>query len=366
MHVARRLHLRVLARVVRDQRRAGIVELVARRARAAVRQQPVRRRAAAQARHDDAVRLTGNDRHESCWIVGRGDGGRRVHEDAVAVRAPVTRRVAVVDAVLILVLVADDDVAAAVEEILTGREPEAAVVAVAVAGRAVVALELEAREVLVEHDVDDARDGVGAVRRRSTARHRLHAVDDHRRNEVQIDAAALVRRYVTHRIDERQRARAEVRVQAAQVRHRGADEERAAAGRGRLKSRDVGGVLNQRFADADKPEIAQIFAVDRRRRRRRGVVAAADATAGDRQLFDGFLLRERGRRRRQARPQSTETRVSNGQWPFREASEIPLKLCEDNRQGGWLAHPLRRRTAENVMGQNYTPDIVVLSIGNSS
>ena len=88
-----------------------------------------------------------------------------------------------------------------------------------------------------------ARDGARAVGGGGAARHDVDAVDQDRRDEVQVDAVALVRRHEAPAVHQVQRAAAEERIQAAQVGDRGAGEEVRVAGRGRRVVREVGGQL---------------------------------------------------------------------------------------------------------------------------
>src|SRR6185503_14744217 len=122
-------------------------------------------------------------------------GGRRlpVRDDAGVRAAPVARRRALEDAVGVLALDTDDEVAAVADG---GSEGEAVVraVAVAFAARAEVDLGLDAFVVAVEQNVLHAADRARAVRRRGAARHGFEAIDQNGRNEVQVDAVALIRR----------------------------------------------------------------------------------------------------------------------------------------------------------------------------
>ena len=143
---------------------------------------------------------------------------------------------------------------------------------------------------MFEDDIDDARDGIRAVGGRRTAGDDVHAFDEHRRDQRQIDCAALGVRHDAPRIDERQRACAEERIQAAQVRELRADVEVADADVGLGKERRV---LRHRACDVanvDQPEILDLLGVDRGHGLRRIETAARDARAGDDDFFGRRLL----------------------------------------------------------------------------
>ena len=182
--------------------------------------------------------------------------------------------------ILCLVLRARHDVAATVEHLRAAGDADVLVVAVAVR-RAEVEIDLHPLEVFVEQDVDDAGNGVRPVRGRRTARDHFQSVDQHARNGVELHAVAVVGRHVPLRIDERQRPGAEERVQAAQIRECGADEECAATGILRLKVRDVGRDLRHQVGDVDDAQALHVLIVDDGRRSRGVVVIAPDARSRD-------------------------------------------------------------------------------------
>ena len=81
----------------------------------------------------------------------------------------------------------------------------------------------------LHNEVHDARDRVGAVLRRCAASHDLGPLHEHRRNQREVDGAALGLRHHSLRVDERQRSGAEERIEAAEVRELRTDVEIADA-----------------------------------------------------------------------------------------------------------------------------------------
>ncbi len=109
--------------------------------------------------------------------------------------------------------------------------------------------------------------------------------------KFEVDAVALVGRHEAAAVDQRERAAAEERVQAAQVRDGGTGEEVRVAGRVRRVVRQVGRQLRDDVADVHEAEILDVLLVDHRGRVGRIEVGrAADARAGH-----GHFI-ERGKR----------------------------------------------------------------------
>jgi len=119
-------------------------------------------------------------------------------------RAPVAGRCARSNRILLLKLGADQHVpAAVVAEGHAEAERGVHVLAVAFGRLAVIELCFEPLEVFVQDHIDDARNCIRAVSSRSTAGDDLHALDEHRRDQRQIDCAAFGVRHDAARVDER-------------------------------------------------------------------------------------------------------------------------------------------------------------------
>ncbi len=169
--------------------------------------------------------------------------------------------------------------------------------------RAVLEVEVDALEVLLENEVDDTRDRVRAVHRRRAARDHLDALDRRRRNRVQVDR---------HRGVDRHRAIAVEQHEVA-IGSEPAKAQRGRAGRGRRARVDelaVGHLrvargrgnelrqLIQRVLDRDRALLLERRRVDRLDRAVGLVVAPHDARARDDDLFrlllrGGFLRARR-------------------------------------------------------------------------
>ncbi len=87
-----------------------------------------------------------------------------------------------------------EEMAASAEQ--RGAEGKFGLVAggIAVIRDAGIDVEFEALVALVEHEIDDAGDGIGAIDRRGAAGHDIHPVDQHLRQRVDRDRAVCVGR----------------------------------------------------------------------------------------------------------------------------------------------------------------------------
>jgi hypothetical protein len=99
--------------------------------------------------------------------------------------------VAVEDFVVLFVLAGRVDVQAAIEEVLAGQHRQAAVQLTADLGALIDlsqrAIDFQAFEVTTQHEVDHARDGVGAVQGRVRTGDDFHVLDQQARDGVDID-----------------------------------------------------------------------------------------------------------------------------------------------------------------------------------
>ncbi len=190
------------------------------------------------------------------------------------------------DRILVLRLDAEQQVDLVVHECVAPRDRDVTIAPVALTRLAVVDLRLEAFELRIEHHVDDAGDGVRAVSRRSAARDDLGAPHEHGGDQHEIDGAALRVRHDPFGVDERQRARSEVRVQTPQIRELRADVEVADADVGVGEERGVLWQRAQDVADVHDAEVLDLRRIHYRQRLSRIESAARDARAGN----DDFLF----------------------------------------------------------------------------
>ncbi len=117
--------------------------------------------------------------------VGRGRG-RVLHQHGIVVPT----HLALVDRVIAPGMVAtDDEMAAAAIEIATIGAGDLDLTILHAAAVTVGDVALEARETLVENQVDHASHRIGAVGGRSAAGHHVDAADQLRRQQVEVDAA---------------------------------------------------------------------------------------------------------------------------------------------------------------------------------
>ena len=86
--------------------------------------------------------------------------------------------------------------------------------AVVAVGDAGLRVNVEAFEVVLQNEVHDAGDGVGAVDGRRAARDDLDALDHRFREQVDVDSAEPIRRHHPAAVEQHERA---LRAQAAQV-----------------------------------------------------------------------------------------------------------------------------------------------------
>ncbi len=85
-----------------------------------------------------------------------------------------------------------DDVAAAAIEVPAKRDAQVIHLAVALLENRVRPVELHALEVSLHDEVNNARHGVGAVYGRRATRDHLHALNETRRNHVDIDQSVIL------------------------------------------------------------------------------------------------------------------------------------------------------------------------------
>ena len=182
---------RVLTGVVRNERRSSGVELLLHASEGRE-----------QARFGG--RQLGRPRDDEIRLAVAGRREIRIRVNRPRFRAPVAGRCAGSNRILLLKLGADQQVpAVVVAEGHAEAERGVHVLAVAFGRLAVIKLCLEPVELLVQDHVDDARNCIRAVRGRSTAGDDLHSLDEHRRDQRQIDCAAFGVRHDAPRVDER-------------------------------------------------------------------------------------------------------------------------------------------------------------------
>ncbi len=175
---------------------------------------------------------------------------------------------------------------AIVEESVSESRRSVPVPAVTIVGLEVVDVDFATLELVVENDVHDTADGAGAVRCRSATRHRVDALHQHLRDEVQIETITLVSLYRATGIDQGQSAAAEKRVQAAQIGNIGAGKERGVSRIGGSEVRDVGRRHRHGRADVHDTQVIHRRAVDHGGGRRGGEIRCAlDASARNGDLF---------------------------------------------------------------------------------
>ena len=153
-------------------------------------------------------------------------------------------------------------------------------------------------EVVLENEVDDTADGVGAVHGRRTARNDLDALDRRRGNRVGVDDHGGVDRHGATTVDQHE---VTVRAEAAQTDRRYADRVRGRLLHVRRRElRDGGRELRQAVQDrldADRGRLIEHLLIDRQDRCIRREVLAADARARDGHLIEHVLLGEHVPRR---------------------------------------------------------------------
>ena len=101
---------------------------------------------------------------------------------------------ALIDRIGLLIADRQDSVTAAFVEIATDGQIGTDRLAIALFGEAGRQLQVNAREILLGDEVDDARDGIGTISGHGGAGQRVDALDKGQRNVVQIDAATNARR----------------------------------------------------------------------------------------------------------------------------------------------------------------------------
>ena len=156
------------------------------------------------------------------------------------------------------------------------------VLAIALRGLAEVHIQLAALELASQEHVVHARDGARTVGGRCTAGHHVHALDEHRRDEVEIDAVTLVGGDEATAVNEVQGTAAEEGVQTTQIGDGRTGEKVGVAGGSR---RVVGHVRRQRLDRITHVHNAHVLEVvgihDRGRVGGVEVGGALDARAGD-------------------------------------------------------------------------------------
>ena len=134
---------------------------------------------------------------------------------------------------------------------------------------------------VLEDEVDDARDRVRTVDGRIAARDDVDPFDQVRRDGVRIDRDAVVehvRADMAAAVDQHERA---LRVEAAQIEQVEAGCAEEAGGVRGAEGGAQGGQLVQRVADRDLTGLEELLAADGRDRRGGFEVRAADARSGD-------------------------------------------------------------------------------------
>src|SRR6185312_7657292 len=165
---------------------------------------------------DDVVRLAvgGNRRvrpGRRCPVV------QGIGEQSLLRAAPVAHLRADADVLGVLVFGADDEMGT-VPEVTAVSEREVSVAAVVVRGLAVVGLEFEPAQLLVENDVHHTGHRVGPVDGGGAAGDHFSPGHQHRGDQGDVHAAAGGLRHDTLGVDQGQGACSEEGVQAAQVR----------------------------------------------------------------------------------------------------------------------------------------------------
>ena len=159
---------------------------------------------------------------------------------------------------------------------------------VALASLAVADIEVGAFVVVLQDEVDDAGHRVGAVHGRRTARDRLDALHGRRRNRVDVDGTERVDRHAAAAV-ESTRFRLAPRPRRLRVEAPGSVRRRRAATSVTSNCVTAGTNCGSWFItrlDADRHRVVEGLLVDRDDRAVRLEVAAHDARARDRDLFE--------------------------------------------------------------------------------
>ncbi|MNJ36263.1 hypothetical protein D3C77_310450 [compost metagenome] len=226
-------------------------------------------------------RLAGQVGGRQASRAAREDGGR-----AGSLRRPLARVLVHLGAVEVAGV--ENGVTLAVVEVAAERDVGRPLFAVALFRQAVLRVELNALEVVLQDEVDHPRDSVGAVGRGRAARDDFNAIDQRGRNGVGVNGAAGGR---THRTTAVEQHQVTPRAQAAQV-----DEGPTVRGRvvrlrrqaGRHLRQGVQVVLERRGA-----RVRDVLLLNRQDRALGDGVATRDARAGHHDLIDAgdFFLR---------------------------------------------------------------------------
>ena len=175
-----------------------------------------------------------------------------------------------------------------VEEGVAAGEAEVVVLAVLLLRDARGVFRLDPFELAVQHEVDDARDGVGTIGRRGAAGDDVDALDERRREVVDVDAAVGVSRGHARAVQQHECA---VQAHAAQIQVRAAGGRAdgvAASLRGRRREelRQLIELFRNRRAWIELVELGHRHHGDRRRCRH--AARLANSATGDDDFFVGL------------------------------------------------------------------------------
>ncbi|MNV61398.1 hypothetical protein D3C71_1539040 [compost metagenome] len=166
----------------------------------------------------------------------------------------------------VVILAANDEVTAPVMKLITDGDAHANGLVIAFLGQAIGDVALEAAQVRVEDQIDDAGDRVRSPGGGSAAGHGFNAVHHDRRNEVEINLAGRRRGNIASSVDQRQRTNAAQASQVGEI--LAAAQQVLRVGLRRLAGPE-GRYLVQKFADIRQASLLKgFYAQDRRRGRR--------------------------------------------------------------------------------------------------
>ena len=203
-----------------------------------------------------------------------------------------------VPVLLVRIFQVDRDVAPPIPEIGACERADIIVARVAIFADAALAAKLDALEVPLEDEVDDARDRVRTVDGRVAARHDVDPLDQVRRDRVDVDldgVAEDVRSDMAAAVLKRQRTVRAEPAQVEQVEARRAEEPAGVRLAERVAQRRK---LVQHVADRSGARLEEFLAADRRHGHGRFQIGLADARPGDGddlvlpgRILTGFQLR---------------------------------------------------------------------------
>ena len=209
-------------------------------------------------------------------------------------------------------LIAHAEVATTLVKAAAKSSSDVAVLAIALRGLAEVHIQLAALELASQEHVVHAGDGARAVSGRSTAGHNVHALDEHRRNEVEIDAITLVGGDEAAAIDQVQRAAAKEWVQTTQVGDGRTGEKVGVAGGGRRVVRHVRRQRLDRITHVHNAHVLEVVGIhDRGRVGGVEVSGALDARACDLHFVE-LLFSRKGLRSKTAEQSSAQCSGNSG------------------------------------------------------